>query len=178
MKNSRNFHGSCFLTLKFSPPVCRICRVESFFSKSKVTNLKISGGFFRKRKYTYILFEYTEIKIRENFLTGHKFTNLLKSVPPWGIFFFYFLASYFTGNGFATIEREGNSWKKYQNEIKSSLKKCQMLCQCFPTCMRGVQPSWHRIEKITFTTPEIQIIKKLNNPTTTSFARGSLLNCS
>ena len=89
-------------------------------------------------------------------MTGHKFTNLLKSVSPWGVFFFYFLASYFTGNGFPTIEREGNSWKKYQNEIKSSLKKCQMLCQCFPTC----KPFWNRIEKITFTISEIQIIKK------------------
>ena len=88
-KNLWNFHGSWFLTLEFPPrrgvtEFFRICIGESLFSKRKVTNIKIPRFSFRK--------VYTGIKIREHFLTGHKFTNLLKSVFHWGLTFFYFLA--------------------------------------------------------------------------------------
>ena len=46
-----------------------------FLEVPKVTYLKISEFFFRK--------VYTGVEIRENVLTGHQFTNLLKSVIPF-----------------------------------------------------------------------------------------------
>ena len=50
MKNSWNFHGFRFLTLEIpstrgDTQFSRICRGESLFSKSKMTNPKIPGVF-------------------------------------------------------------------------------------------------------------------------------------
>ena len=43
---------------------------------------KVPGFFFRK--------EYTGVKVRENLFAGHKYTNLLKLVSPWGVTFWLF----------------------------------------------------------------------------------------
>ena len=108
-----------------------------------------------------IFFAQSGVKIREHkFLTGHKFTNLIKSVS-------LFMTIIHSKGNFSLV-----SLLKHQNE-KLFLKKFQNLfnSHIFSSCMQLVQPFWVWIEKIIiptiFAASKIQTIRKLNNPTTT-----------
>ena len=117
-----------------------------------------------------------EVKIRENFLTEHKFTSVLKSVSPWGVTvvqtkrkILTFWPSRLPENGFP--EGKLTFLEKQQNEINSSKKKCQKLSTSNIFFFAApVQPFWVRIEKkqTIFTVSKIQTMRKLNNLTTTS----------
>ena len=107
-----------------------------------------------------IFFAQSGVKIREHkFLTGHKFTNLIKSVS-------LFMTIIHSKGNFSLV-----SLLKHQNE-KLFLKKFQNLFNSHifffmhAACTAILSLNWKNNNTI-FAASKIQTIRKLNNPTTT-----------
>ena len=101
------------------------------------------------------------VEIRENVLTGHKFTNLLKSGPLWDV----------TMISFCALKKEANSSWKYIKR-KLTLKKYQKLftLQNFffvlVACTAILSSNW-KSNNTTFSVFKIQPMRKR---TTSSFS--------
>ena len=110
----------------------------------------------------------TGVEVRGNFLTGHKFTNLLKSVSPCRLL----------DRGKVAFPHSKGKLTLLEKNIKFKLtliKKGQKMYTSHifffvrGACTAILSLSWKNNNTI-FTVSGIQTIRKLNNPTTILFA--------